>query len=62
MKLYGRMAHTHVKKISARCSQQAIFGGIQVGYLRISVCQNVAISATKKLRFVKSMRRLSTEL
>jgi len=39
-----------------------VFGGIQVGFLRISVCQSVAISATKKLRFVKSWPGLSTEL
>ena len=62
MELYGSMAHTHVSKISTRCSQQAVFGGIQVRYLRISDCQSVAISATKKLRFVKSWLGLSTEL
>jgi hypothetical protein len=39
-----------------------VFGGIQVGFLRISACQSVAISATKKLCFVKSWLGLSTEL
>jgi hypothetical protein len=47
MDLYGSMAHTHVSKISARCSQQGVSGGIKVGFLRISDYQNVAISATK---------------
>lgn len=51
-----------VSKISVPCSQQALFGGFQDANLRISVCQNVAISATEKLRFLKSMPRRSTEL